>query len=163
MPICRYRYVPGHRLYSRHFFASFGLVITKPINELYIYPHIHSVYISNQFYPQGSVLNFFLTKNVEERIGLSWTLWGGAFLCLLGFVAAILTSVLDIAGVKQLGQVSFHRRCQARCFHNVYLWQDYCTASLQDLTGEISGPRLLLCSLFTLVDGLRPLPLGLLL
>ncbi|XP_072026984.1 lysosomal dipeptide transporter MFSD1-like [Amphiura filiformis] len=56
------------------------------------------------FSRSGSVLNFFLTKTVEDRIGLSWTLWGGAFLCLLGFVAAILTSVLDVVGVKQLGQ-----------------------------------------------------------
>lgn len=52
----------------------------------------------------GSVLNFFLTKTVEDRIGLTWTLWGGAMLCLLGFLAAIVVSTLDTVGIRQLGQ-----------------------------------------------------------
>ncbi|KAL4236248.1 hypothetical protein ACF0H5_004635 [Mactra antiquata] len=51
----------------------------------------------------GSVLNFFLTQNFEGRFGLSWTLWGGAMLCGLGFISAIIVSFLDIYGVKQLG------------------------------------------------------------
>ncbi|XP_060594998.1 major facilitator superfamily domain-containing protein 1-like [Ruditapes philippinarum] len=51
----------------------------------------------------GSVLNFFLTKNFEGTYGLNWTLWGGAMLCGLGFVSAIIVSFLDIYGVKQLG------------------------------------------------------------
>ena len=25
----------------------------------------------------GSVLNFFLTQNFEEKYGMQWTLWGG--------------------------------------------------------------------------------------
>ncbi|XP_038059082.1 major facilitator superfamily domain-containing protein 1-like [Patiria miniata] len=54
----------------------------------------------------GSVLNFFLTKSIEDKVGLNWVLWGGAFLCALGFVAAIVTSGLDIYGVRQLGQES---------------------------------------------------------
>ena len=90
----------------------------------------------SHFYPQGSVLNFFLTKSVEEHIGLSWTLWGGAFLCLLGFVAAILTSVLDIVGVKQLGQVSVHRRCPSLA--KIHFFN--CIVNLQVLTSEIQGP-----------------------
>ncbi|XP_033628310.1 major facilitator superfamily domain-containing protein 1-like [Asterias rubens] len=52
----------------------------------------------------GSVLNFFLTKSVEEKIGLTWVLWGGAFLCLFGFFAALLTSCLDTYGVRKQGQ-----------------------------------------------------------
>ncbi|XP_053394258.1 major facilitator superfamily domain-containing protein 1-like [Mercenaria mercenaria] len=51
----------------------------------------------------GSVLNFFLTKTFEGQYGLSWTLWGGAMLCGLGFISAIIVSFLDIYGVKQLG------------------------------------------------------------
>lgn len=51
----------------------------------------------------GSVLNFFFTKEVEDSMGLMWTLWGGAVLCLTGFIAAIVTSILDTTGVKQLG------------------------------------------------------------
>ncbi|XP_070563686.1 lysosomal dipeptide transporter MFSD1-like [Ptychodera flava] len=52
----------------------------------------------------GSVLNFFLTPNFEKEYGLRWTLWGGAILCGLGFVSAIILSFLDIIGIKQLGQ-----------------------------------------------------------
>lgn len=51
----------------------------------------------------GSVLNFFFTQSFEEQYGLVWTLWGGAMLCGLGFVSAIIVSFLDIKGVKQLG------------------------------------------------------------
>lgn len=51
----------------------------------------------------GSVLNFFLTQNFEAQYGLYWTLWGGAMLCGLGFISAIIVSFLDIHGVKQLG------------------------------------------------------------
>ncbi|XP_077861845.1 lysosomal dipeptide transporter MFSD1-like [Saccoglossus kowalevskii] len=52
----------------------------------------------------GSVLNFFLTSNFEHKYGLSWTLWGGAMLCGVGFISALILSFLDIVGVKQLGQ-----------------------------------------------------------
>ncbi|XP_063962507.1 major facilitator superfamily domain-containing protein 1-like isoform X1 [Lytechinus pictus] len=51
----------------------------------------------------GSVLNFFFTKEFEDTMGLMWTLWGGAVLCLTGFIAAIVTSIMDTSGVKQLG------------------------------------------------------------
>ncbi|XP_076439964.1 lysosomal dipeptide transporter MFSD1-like [Babylonia areolata] len=51
----------------------------------------------------GSVLNFFLTETFQEEYGLKITLWGGAFLCFLGFVSAIIVSALDRWGVKQLG------------------------------------------------------------
>nr|XP_057917161.1 major facilitator superfamily domain-containing protein 1-like isoform X2 [Doryrhamphus excisus]XP_057917162.1 major facilitator superfamily domain-containing protein 1-like isoform X2 [Doryrhamphus excisus] len=51
----------------------------------------------------GSVLNFFLTQGFEERLGMQWTLWGGAILCVLSFAAAIIVSILDKAGMKQLG------------------------------------------------------------
>ncbi|XP_022086175.1 major facilitator superfamily domain-containing protein 1-like isoform X3 [Acanthaster planci] len=54
----------------------------------------------------GSVLNFLLTKSIEDKVGLTWVLWGGAFLCALGFTSAIVTSILDIYGVRQLGQES---------------------------------------------------------
>ena len=63
------------------------------------------LYIFFCFFIQGSVLNFFLTKSVEEKIGLTWVLWGGAFLCLFGFFAALLTSCLDTYGVRKQGQV----------------------------------------------------------
>ncbi|KAK3761409.1 hypothetical protein RRG08_024276 [Elysia crispata] len=51
----------------------------------------------------GSVLNFFCTQMFEESFGLAWTLWGGAMLCLLGFLSAIIVSMLDSYGVRQLG------------------------------------------------------------
>ncbi|CAL1531406.1 unnamed protein product [Lymnaea stagnalis] len=51
----------------------------------------------------GSVLNFFLTQMFEEAYGLKWTLWGGAMLCLLGFISAIIVTILDKHGVKELG------------------------------------------------------------
>lgn len=51
----------------------------------------------------GSVLNFLLTQTVEAHVGLKWTLWGGAMLCGLGFLSAIVVSSLDIYGVRQLG------------------------------------------------------------
>ncbi|KAK7099982.1 lysosomal dipeptide transporter MFSD1-like [Littorina saxatilis] len=51
----------------------------------------------------GSVLNFFLTESFEEDYGLKITLWGGAFLCFLGFISAIIVTILDRWGVKQLG------------------------------------------------------------
>ncbi|XP_075908648.1 uncharacterized protein LOC116954658 isoform X1 [Petromyzon marinus] len=51
----------------------------------------------------GSVLNFFLTQRAEAQFGLQWTLWGGALLCALGFVAAVVVSVLDRVGTRQLG------------------------------------------------------------
>ncbi|XP_013401779.1 major facilitator superfamily domain-containing protein 1 [Lingula anatina] len=51
----------------------------------------------------GSVLNFFLTPNFAKAFGLTWTLWGGAMLCGIGFVSAIIVSFLDKMGVKQLG------------------------------------------------------------
>ncbi|XP_022086177.1 major facilitator superfamily domain-containing protein 1-like [Acanthaster planci] len=54
----------------------------------------------------GSILNFFLTKSIEDKVGLTWVLWGGAFLCALGVASAIVTSILDIYGVRQLGQES---------------------------------------------------------
>ncbi|ESN95555.1 hypothetical protein HELRODRAFT_193538 [Helobdella robusta] len=51
----------------------------------------------------GSVLNFLVTVSFADRFGLSWTLWGGAMLCCLGLVAAILVGILDRIGLKQLG------------------------------------------------------------
>lgn len=51
----------------------------------------------------GSVLNFITTQNFESSYGLTWTLWGGAMLCGLGFLSAIVVSFLDVYGVRQLG------------------------------------------------------------
>ncbi|KAL1248267.1 hypothetical protein QQF64_021585 [Cirrhinus molitorella] len=51
----------------------------------------------------GSVLNFFLTQRFESEYGMQWTLWGGTFLCVLGFLSAITVSALDKMGMKQLG------------------------------------------------------------
>ncbi|KAL3867696.1 hypothetical protein ACJMK2_040566 [Sinanodonta woodiana] len=51
----------------------------------------------------GSVLNFLLTQNFSQAHGLTWTLWGGAMLCGLGFISAIIVGILDVRGVKQLG------------------------------------------------------------
>ncbi|KAG8145556.1 hypothetical protein E2320_012075 [Naja naja] len=51
----------------------------------------------------GSVLNFFFTQQFESHFGIQWTLWGGALLCVLGFISAIIVSVLDKMGTKQLG------------------------------------------------------------
>uniref|UniRef100_A0A8C5QZE5 Lysosomal dipeptide transporter MFSD1 n=1 Tax=Leptobrachium leishanense TaxID=445787 RepID=A0A8C5QZE5_9ANUR len=51
----------------------------------------------------GSVLNFFFTQQFESRYGIQWTLWGGTILCVLGFLSAIVVSVLDKVGMKQLG------------------------------------------------------------
>ncbi|PAA79994.1 hypothetical protein BOX15_Mlig022959g3, partial [Macrostomum lignano] len=51
----------------------------------------------------GSVLNFFLTENIRDAIGLEWTLWFGVGLCLLGFVAAGVVSGLDVYGVRAMG------------------------------------------------------------
>ncbi|XP_016424660.1 major facilitator superfamily domain-containing protein 1 isoform X2 [Sinocyclocheilus rhinocerous] len=51
----------------------------------------------------GSVLNFFLTQRFESQYGMQWTLWGGTFLCVLGFLSAVTVSVLDKMGMKQLG------------------------------------------------------------
>lgn len=51
----------------------------------------------------GSVLNFLTTESVEASVGLTWTLWGGAMLCGLGFLSAIVVSFLDVYGVRQLG------------------------------------------------------------
>ncbi|KAL5021083.1 hypothetical protein ScPMuIL_000238 [Solemya velum] len=61
----------------------------------------------------GSVLNFLLTSNFADAHGLTWTLWGGAMLCGLGFVSAIVVSVLDAEGVKQLGDTE-SRRVQSK-------------------------------------------------
>uniref|UniRef100_A0A8C5WLC3 Lysosomal dipeptide transporter MFSD1 n=1 Tax=Leptobrachium leishanense TaxID=445787 RepID=A0A8C5WLC3_9ANUR len=51
----------------------------------------------------GSVVNFFVTQQFNSHYGIQWTLWGGAILCVPSFMAAIVVSVLDIVGVKQLG------------------------------------------------------------
>ncbi|KAK3571150.1 hypothetical protein QTP86_003366 [Hemibagrus guttatus] len=51
----------------------------------------------------GSVLNFFLTPCFESQYGIQWTLWGGTLLCVLGFLSAVMVSVLDKVGMKQLG------------------------------------------------------------
>ncbi|XP_050401661.2 major facilitator superfamily domain-containing protein 1 [Patella vulgata] len=51
----------------------------------------------------GSVLNFFLTQNFAQVYGLQWTMWGGAMLCGIGFVSAIVVSSLDKWGTKQKG------------------------------------------------------------
>lgn len=51
----------------------------------------------------GSVLNFLVTPGFAATYGLKWTLWGGAILCSLGFISAIIVSFLDRAGMKELG------------------------------------------------------------
>lgn len=51
----------------------------------------------------GSVLNFFLTQSFKDVHGLPWTLWGGAMLCGLGFICALMVSFLDKMGVRALG------------------------------------------------------------
>lgn len=51
----------------------------------------------------GSVLNFFLTQSFKDVHGLPWTLWGGAMLCGLGFICAMVVSFLDKMGVRALG------------------------------------------------------------
>ncbi|XP_043567999.1 major facilitator superfamily domain-containing protein 1 isoform X3 [Chiloscyllium plagiosum] len=51
----------------------------------------------------GSVLNFFLTPSIDRNFGIQWTLWGGMLLCVLSFFSAIIVSVLDKVGTKQLG------------------------------------------------------------
>ncbi|KAG2455571.1 major facilitator superfamily domain-containing protein 1 isoform X1 [Polypterus senegalus] len=50
----------------------------------------------------GSVLNFLLTQHFEAHFGIQWTLWGGTFLCIMGFLAAITVSSLDKVGMQQL-------------------------------------------------------------
>ncbi|XP_071952623.1 lysosomal dipeptide transporter MFSD1-like isoform X2 [Antedon mediterranea] len=62
--------------------------------------------VTLSFSRAGSVLNFFFTKNFENAHGLVWTLWGGTCLVAVGFLSAIVTSVLDVSGIKQLGQES---------------------------------------------------------
>ncbi|XP_057294946.1 major facilitator superfamily domain-containing protein 1-like isoform X1 [Hydractinia symbiolongicarpus] len=52
----------------------------------------------------GSILNFLLTENFVAKYGLKWTLWGGALLCALGFLSAILLYYLDKNGTKQLNK-----------------------------------------------------------
>jgi len=54
----------------------------------------------------GSVLNFFLTESFEEKYGLQWTLWGGAILCGLGVVCAVVASCLDVTGIKQMNKTT---------------------------------------------------------
>ncbi|XP_030622945.1 major facilitator superfamily domain-containing protein 1 [Chanos chanos] len=51
----------------------------------------------------GSVLNFFFTQRFEAQYGMQWTLWGGALLCVMGFLSAVTVSSLDKVGMKQLG------------------------------------------------------------
>lgn len=51
----------------------------------------------------GSVLNFFLTQSFKDVHGLPLTLWGGAMLCGLGFICALVVSFLDKMGVRALG------------------------------------------------------------
>jgi len=52
----------------------------------------------------GSILNFFLTKDFSQTYGLKWTLWGGVFLCILGFGGALVLYVLDKNGMEQIAQ-----------------------------------------------------------
>jgi len=52
----------------------------------------------------GSVLNFFLTPNFAAAHGLTWTLWGGASLCFIGFTSALIVSFLDKYGVQKRGE-----------------------------------------------------------
>lgn len=51
----------------------------------------------------GSVLNFFLTESFEQKYVILITLWGGAALCGLGFISAIIVSVMDKYGIRRLG------------------------------------------------------------
>eukprot|EP00794_Sanderia_malayensis_P013794 gene13794-15237_t len=50
----------------------------------------------------GSVLNFLLTEDFMQQHGLKWTLWGGAILCGLSFMAGIVVIILDAKGTKEL-------------------------------------------------------------
>ncbi|RMX44324.1 hypothetical protein pdam_00018870 [Pocillopora damicornis] len=52
----------------------------------------------------GSVLNFLQTERFNEKYGLQWTLWGGAILCGVGVVCAVVASLMDIIGLKQLNK-----------------------------------------------------------
>lgn len=54
----------------------------------------------------GSVLNFFLTEHFEEKYGLQWTLWGGAILCGFGVFCAVITSSLDVIGLRQINKAT---------------------------------------------------------
>ncbi|XP_068616264.1 lysosomal dipeptide transporter MFSD1-like, partial [Brachionichthys hirsutus] len=56
--------------------------------------------ITMAFSRLGSVLNFFLTQSFEEKYHMQWTLWGGALLCGLSFVAAIIVIKLDNLRLK---------------------------------------------------------------
>ncbi|VDH94613.1 Hypothetical predicted protein [Mytilus galloprovincialis] len=51
----------------------------------------------------ASVLNFFFTESFATHFGLILAVWNGAILCGVAFISAIIVSIMDINGVKQLG------------------------------------------------------------
>jgi len=51
----------------------------------------------------GSVLNFFFTESLYEKLHMTGTLWLGAGLCGFGFVSALIVISLDKYGTRQLG------------------------------------------------------------
>lgn len=52
----------------------------------------------------ASVLNFLLTDTIYSMIGLTWTLWAGTLICVIGLIAAIFLSIMDKVGMRQLGR-----------------------------------------------------------
>ncbi|XP_063399229.1 major facilitator superfamily domain-containing protein 1-like [Mytilus trossulus] len=51
----------------------------------------------------ASVLNFFFTESFASHFGLILAVWNGAILCGVAFISAIIVSIMDVHGVKQLG------------------------------------------------------------
>lgn len=51
----------------------------------------------------ASVLNFFFTESFASHFGLILAVWNGAILCGVAFISAIIVSIMDLHGVKQLG------------------------------------------------------------
>ncbi|EDO41128.1 predicted protein [Nematostella vectensis] len=60
--------------------------------------------VSLAFSRLGSVMNFFLTEEFEEKYGLQITLWGGSILCGFGVLCAITATTLDYTGIKLLNR-----------------------------------------------------------
>ncbi|XP_065649291.1 major facilitator superfamily domain-containing protein 1 isoform X4 [Hydra vulgaris] len=52
----------------------------------------------------GSVFNFLFTESFAMKWGLNWTLWGGSFLCVIGWFSAIIIFILDRSGQRQLNR-----------------------------------------------------------
>ncbi|XP_071953168.1 lysosomal dipeptide transporter MFSD1-like [Antedon mediterranea] len=52
-------------------------------------------------------LNFFLSKSFANDFGVIWTLWFGTLLVCISFLAAIVSSALEIHGKKQLPIIDY--------------------------------------------------------